>query len=177
MYSVSAGCPARKDEATERDGVPYRIYIERGWLEPSGENFIDYKDCYNWFVDLVERLEILPLVVGYDRYSAQYLCGKNGDMERYGFKMDDVYQGDNLWSTLQLLEGYMEDKKIQFGDNDLMKAHLLNSAIKMSMERGRGRLVKISPNAHIDCVAALTDALVVREKWFSEIGVQLKNER
>ena len=31
----------RIDEATERDGVPYRIYIERGLLEPSGDNFID----------------------------------------------------------------------------------------------------------------------------------------
>lgn len=170
--------PSEKiDEATERDGVPYRIYIERGWLEPSGENFIDYKDCYRWFVDLVEKWEVLPLVIGYDRYCSQFLCGKNGMLESYGFRLDDVFQGDNLWPTLQLLEGYAEDGKLQIGDNDLMKAHLLNSAIKMSVERGRGRLVKISPNAHIDAVASLADALVVRDKYFAEIGVQLKNER
>lgn len=170
--------PSEKiDEATERDGVPYRIYIERGWLEPSGENFIDYKDCYRWFVDLVEKYEILPLVIGYDRYCSQFLCGKNGMLESYGFRLDDVFQGDNLWPTLQFMEGYAEDGKLQIGDNDLIKAHLLNSAIKMSVERGRGRLVKISPNAHIDCTASLADALVVRDKYYSEIGVQLKNER
>ena len=167
----------RIDEASERDGVPYRAFIERGLLEPSGDNYVDYKDCYRWFVELVEKWEVLPLVVGYDRYSAQYLCGKNGDMERYGFRMDDVYQGDNLWGVMQEAEGMMKDGKICIGDNDLLKMHFLNSAVKMSTERGRGRLVKVSPTAHIDGMAALLDALTVRQKWYAEIGGQLKNER
>ena len=46
----------------------------------------------------------------------------------------------------------------------------------MSTERGRGRLVKINPNDHIDGCAALLDAMCVRQKWFSEYGEQLKNE-
>ena len=167
----------RIDEATERDGVPYRIFIERGLLEPSGDNFVDYKDCYNWFVSLVEQYEILPLLVGYDRYSAQYLCGKNGDMERYGFHMDDVFQGDNLWGVMQETEGLMKDGKICIGDNDMLKMHFLNSAVKMSTERGRGRLVKVAPTAHIDGMASLLDAMAVRQKWFAEIGTRLKNER
>jgi phage terminase large subunit-like protein len=98
-------------------------------------------------------------------------------MTAYGFRMDSVYQGDNLWGTLQIMEGLMRDGKVCIGDNDLMKAHLLNSAIKMSVERGRGRLVKVSPTAHIDGTAAFADAMVCREKWYSEIGIQLKNER
>ena len=167
----------RIEEAAERDGVPYQLYVQRGLLEPSGENFVDYKDCYQWFVDLVEKYEILPLKVGYDRYSAQYLCGKNGDMERYGFHMDDVYQGDNLWGVMQEAEGLMKDGKLCIGDNDLLKMHFLNSAVKMSTERGRGRLVKVSPTAHIDGMAALLDALTVRQKWYPEIGTQLINER
>lgn len=164
----------RIDEAAERDGVPYRIYIERGLLEPSGDNFVDYRDCYNWFVELVERYEILPLVVGYDRYSAQYLIQ---DLNNYGFKTDSVYQGDNLWGVMQEAEGLMKDGKVCIGDNDLMKMHFLNSAVKMSTERGRGKLVKVSPTAHIDGMAALLDAMTVRQKWYSELGAQLKNER
>ena len=164
----------RIDEAAERDGVPYRIYIERGLLEPSGDNFVDYRDCYNWFVELVERYEILPLVVGYDRFSAQYLIQ---DMKSYGFVCDDVYQGDNLWGVMQEAEGLMKDGKICIGDNDLLKMHFLNSAVKMSTERGRGKLIKVSANAHIDGMAALLDALTVRQKWYAQYGVQLKNER
>lgn len=166
--------PAEKiEDAIARDGVPYNIYIQRGILTPSGDNFIDYHDVFNWFTDLVERLEILPLRVGYDRYSAQYLVQ---DMKQYGFVVDDVFQGENLYGVLQETEGLLADGKIHIGDNDLLKMHLLNSAIKMSTERGRGKLVKVSPSVHIDGTAALVDALTVRQKWYSEIGEQLRNE-
>jgi hypothetical protein len=53
--------------------------------------------------------------------------------------------------------------------------HLLNSAIKVNNERGRGRLVKINQTARIDATAALLDALTVRDKFYNEIGEQLKN--
>ena len=160
-------------EATSRDGLPYEMYIARGLLEPSGENYIDYHDCYEWLKGLVEQYEILPLKVGYDRYSAQYLIQ---DLENYGFQCDDVYQGDNLWVVLQEMEGLFKDNKIHIGDNDLLKIHLLNAAIKMNTERGRGKLVKIHKDAHIDGVAALADAMTVRQKWFSDIGGRLMNE-
>ena len=166
--------PAEKiDEATERDGVPYNAYIQRGLLIPSGDNFVDYHDCFNWFRSLVEEYEILPLQVGYDRYSAQYLVQ---DMEAYGFHMDDVYQGENLYPVIQEMQGLMEDGVINIGDNDLLKMHLLNSAIKMSNERGRGKLVKVNSTLHIDGTAALLDALTVRQKWNGEIGEQLRNK-
>jgi phage terminase large subunit-like protein len=164
----------RIDEASDRDGVPYRLYIERGLLAPSGDNFVDYRDCYNWLVDLVEKYNILPLVVGYDRYSAQYLIQ---DLNAYGFKCDDVWQGENLWGVMQEAEGLMKDGKVCIGDNDLLKMHFLNSAVKMSTERGRGKLIKVSPTAHIDGMAAFLDAMTVRQKWWPEIGHQLKNER
>ena len=166
--------PAEKiDEATERDGVPYWTYVKRGFLSLSGDNFVDYHDCYNWFASLLSERELYPLKVGYDRYSAQYLVK---DLEGAGFQMDDVYQGDNLWPVLQEMEGLIKDGQIYIGDNDLLKMHLLNAAIKMSIERGRGRLVKINQRARIDGVAALADALCVRQKWFGEIGAQLRNE-
>ncbi len=160
------------DEATARDGVPYDAYIKRGILTPSGDNFVDYHDCFNWFRALVEKYEILPLKVGYDRYSAQYLIQ---DMKGYGFHCDDVYQGENLYGVIQETQGLLEDHRLHIGDNDLLKMHLLNSAIKMSTERGRGKLIKLSPSLHIDGTAALLDALCVRQKWYAEIGQQLTN--
>ena len=42
--------PANKvDEATQRDGLPYRIYAQRGLLTISGENTVDYRDVTAWF--------------------------------------------------------------------------------------------------------------------------------
>ncbi|MBQ1292543.1 MAG: terminase large subunit [Clostridiales bacterium] len=161
------------DEASQRDGMPYNIYIQRGLLSASGDNFVDYHDVYDWFRDLVEDYQILPLQVGYDRYSASYLIQA---MQAAGFHCDDVFQGEQLYPILQEMQSMLESKKIHIGDNDLLKSHLLNSAIKMSTERGRGKLVKLSPSLHIDGTAALVDALTVRSKYYGEISYQLKNE-
>lgn len=162
----------RIDDATARDGVPYNAYIQRGFLTASGDNYVDYHDCYNWFVALVEQYELYPLWVGYDRYSAQYLVK---DMENYGFHMDDVFQGEQLYPVLMEFEGMLKDGKIRIGDNDLLKMHMLDSAIKMNIERGRGKLVKLSATSHIDGMAALIDAMTVRQKWYGEIGEMLRN--
>lgn len=162
------------EEATIRDGLPYQAYIQRGLLYPSGDNFIDYKDIYAWACELVEKYKIYPLKVGYDRYSATYLVQ---DMAAYGFQMDDVYQGTNLTPIIRTCEGLMKDGKINIGDNDLLKVHFLNSAIKVESETERLRLIKIEQKAHIDGMAALLCALCVRQKWWSEIGAQLVNER
>ena len=160
------------DEATARDGLPYRAYIQRGFLQESGDNFVDYRDCFDWFRMLVEEYEILPLKIGYDRYSALQLVQS---MKEYGFHMDDVYQGENLSPVLDECEGTMKDGKICIGDNDLLKVHLLDSALKQNSETSRKRLIKVSSTVHIDGTAALVDAMCVRQKWYSEIGSQLAN--
>lgn len=165
--------PSEKiQKAREVDGLPYDKYIAKGWMSLSGDNFVDYHDCYQWLVDMVEAYEILPLQVGYDRYCAQYLVQ---DLKGYGFQCDDVYQGDNLWGVLQEMEGLFKDGKVHIGDNDLLKIHLLNSAIKFSNERGRGKLIKLRPSDHIDGVAALADAFCVRQKWYAQLGDRLRN--
>lgn len=161
------------DEATERDQLPYRTYIKRGLLFPSGQNFIDYHDCENWLVELVRDYKIYPLEVGYDRYSAQYLIQ---DLKNDGFHCDDVLQYFNLSPVLKEMEGLMKDGRINIGDNDLMKIHMLGTAVKEDTDSSKIRMVKLAQNNHIDGVAALSDALCVRQKWASEIGEQLKNE-
>lgn len=165
--------PAEKiEDAIARDGVPYWQYVKRGWLSLSGENFVDYHDCYNWFTKMVEQYQIYPLKIGYDRYSAQYLVQ---DLQGYGFQMDDVYQGENLTPCIRELEGIMKDGNLKLGNNDLLKIHCLDSALKANSETQRVRLIKIRQSAHIDGMAALLDAMTVRQKWYGEIGSQLRN--
>lgn len=156
----------------EEDGVPYEIFIKRGLLNLSGENYVDYHDCFNWFKNLIEKYEIYPLKVGYDRYSAQYLVE---DMKRYGFHMDDVFQGTNLTPVIKEVEGLVKDGAFNIGSNSLLQAHLLNTALKFDSENSRVKPIKISSRARIDGAAALLDAMTVRQKWYGEIGEQLKN--
>ena len=163
---------ARLADAQARDNLPYDVYVRRGLLQPSGESFVDYHDCFAWFCQLVERWQLYPLQVGYDRYTAQYLVQQ---MQQYGFHMDDVYQGTNLTPVLREVEGLLNDGRLNIGDNDLLKMHLLDTAGRIDADSGRLRPVKLQANAHIDGAAALLDAMAVRQKWFAEIGGQLRN--
>ena len=162
------------EEATARDNVPYRAYIQRGLLFESGDNFVDYHDVVNWVRELIVDLKIYPLMVGYDRYSASYMVQ---ELKDGGVRADDVFQGTNLTPIIRTVEGLMKDGKIRIGDNDLLKIHFLNSALKMDAENERVKLIKISQTAHVDGMAAFLDAMTVRDKWWPEIGAQLLNER
>ena len=163
---------ARIKDATQRDGLPYDLYVRRGLLIPSGENYVDYHDCLQWFVDLIREHEIYPLAIGYDRYSAQNLVQ---ELQGYGFHMHDVIQGENLTGIINETEGRFRDGTIHIGDNDLLKAHCLDSAIKVNAENNRRKLVKLSQYSHIDGMAALLDAMCMRTFKHDEIGEQLKN--
>lgn len=162
------------EEATARDGLPYRQYVTRGLVTESGENMVDYEDCYRWFVELVERYKIYPLKVGYDRYSALELVKR---MESYGFHMESVYQGENLTGVINLTEGTAKDGTFMIGENDLMAVHMLNSALKLNAETGRKRLIKLRATDRIDGMAALLDAMCMRQNYSEELGEQLRNRR
>lgn len=165
--------PAEKlGDAISRDGIPYNEMIEKGFLTLAGDNFVDYHSVYDWIVGAVEKYELLPLQVGYDRYSAQYLVQ---DLKNFGFQVDDVYQGNNLTPVLYEMEGLIKDGKVHIGNNTLLKIHLLDSALEHDSRTQKVRLVKAAPRAHIDGVAALSDAFCVRQKWMNELGERLKN--
>ena len=162
------------EEQTQREGVPYNIYEQRGWLFASGDNFIDYHDVFDWARELIEKYKIYVLQVGYDRYSSQYLIN---DMKEYGFHCDDVYQGFNLSGVIDETEGMLKDGKINIGNNDLLKIHFYNSALKINAENSRKQLIKVDQRSHIDGMAAFLCGMTVRQKYWNEIGRQLVNER
>lgn len=167
--------PAEKlTEATARDGIPYDEYIQRGWLSLSGDNFVDYHDVFNYLRGAVEQYSLLPLKVGYDRYSSQYLIQ---DLKAYGFNCDDVYQGYNLTGVIYEFEGLMKDGRIKYPRNDLLKIHLYDVALDFDSRNNRVKICKLNREAHIDGVAAALDALTVRQKYYGEIGTRLANEK
>lgn len=171
--------PAEKlAEAIERDQIPYQAFVERGLLKLSGDNFVNYHDCFDWFVELVRKYKIYPLQIGYDRYTAQYLVQ---ELEEASFHMESVFQGFNLTGIEDNLEGMVKNGQIRIaGDNDLLKIHFSDAAQQIesgTSAHSRKKLVKISKNAHVDGVAAVLDALCMRQNHWTELGNQLKNAR
>ncbi len=162
----------RLEKAQQTDGVPYDIFVKKGILTLSGENYVDYKDVLKWFVSLRDEYDIYVLKVGYDRYSAQYLIN---DMKEYGFNMDDVHQGENLTPVIREFEGILKDENFYIVENSLLKAHFLNVALKQSLETRKVRPVKIEQRARIDGFVSVIDAMTVRQKYWNEVGELLKN--
>ena len=121
---------------------------------------------------LAQEYEIYILQIGYDRYSAQYLVNALND---YGFHTDDVFQGENLAPVIREFEGILKDGNFCIADNNLLKAHFLNVALKHNMETRRFRPVKIEQRARIDGFVSVIDAMTVRQKYNAEIGEMLKN--
>ena len=175
-FDVMFFMPENKvEEATTRDGLPYEIYRQRGLLTVCGENTVDYHAVHNWFRMLEKEYEILCLKVGYDRYSAAYLVQ---DMEADGFSMESVSQGSNLTGVLIDMEGMIKDGRLRcINDNDLMKVHMLDAALKFEEGTNRRRLVKMNARSHIDGMAALSDAICMRHNYYEEMAGQLANKR
>jgi phage terminase large subunit-like protein len=166
----------RLAEATQRDGIPYQAMIQRGFLSLSGDEFIDYHDVFNWIETMRKQYKILPLQVGYDRYSAQYLIS---DLEKASYHCESVFQGWNLTGIEDNFEGLLREGRIKcIDDNDLLKIHMMDAA--QQIETGtsahpRKKLVKLSKNAHVDGVAAILDAMCMRANHWAEMGKRLMN--
>lgn len=162
------------EEATARDGIPYSKYVEQGYLILSGENVVDYHDVEAFYTELVRKYEILPQKSGFDRYSAAFLVQ---DLEGMGFHMESVSQGSNLTGVIIDVEGMIKDGVLKSAeDNNLMKIHMMDSALKYD-EMDRRRLVKVSSTAHIDGMAALLDAMTMRRNYYTQMEQLLRNER
>lgn len=154
------------------DGVPYDLFVKKGLITISGENYVDYKDVFNWYVWLMNEYGIRVLKIGYDRYSAQYLID---DLKNYGFHTDDVHQGENLTPVIREFEGIIKDGNFKIVNNNLLKSHFLNVALKQNMETRKFRPIKIEQRAHIDGFVSVIDAMTVRQKYYAEVGEMLKN--
>ena len=168
----------RLEEATRRDNIPYELFIKKGCLSLSGEEFINSDDVLHWFMDLVKTWKIYPLIIGIDRWSAQDLIHK---LEQKSFHVDTVTQGFNLSSVSDTFEGMLREGRIRdMDDNGLLKIHMADAAQQMEgnaeTAHPRKKLVKISKNAHVDGVAALLDAMAMRQFKWNELGKRLMNE-
>ena len=166
----------RLAEATGRDGIPYQAMIDRGFLSLSGDEFIDYHDVFNWVEMVRKEYKILPLQIGYDRYSAQYLIQ---DLEQRSYHCESVFQGYNLTGIEDNFEGMLREGSIRcMDDNDLLKIHMMDAAQQIESNTSahpRKKLAKLSRNAHVDGVAAILDAMCMRQNHWAEMGKRLMN--
>lgn len=153
------------------DKIPYDIWLKNGWLRVSEGAKVDYHDVTNWFIEQVQELDLRPLWIGYDSWSAEYWCI---EMKEYGFDMVEVRQGAKTMSApMKQLKADLIDKKINYNNNPILKWCLSNTAIKQD-DNENIRPVKIKSRGRIDGAVSLIDAYCVfiekNQEYLNYIG-------
>jgi phage terminase large subunit-like protein len=145
-----------------KQGV-YRAWVERGLLELTPGNRIDYSYITQWFVRLKEEHKLYFQSIGYDQWNSGYWVK---EMEQNGFNglMDVVIQGaKTLSQPLKHLGADLAAKKINYNKNPLLEYCLCNLGVAYDRNNNITPVKTVS-RGFIDGAMSLLDAYVVYER-------------
>jgi phage terminase large subunit-like protein len=159
--------PSEKAERKEQeDNVPYSIWKERGFIDFSIGNKIDYTDVTNWFKELRDKYEIVVLWIGYDKWNAQYWTE---EMKNNGFQLEEVIQGARTMSApMKILASDLEAKVINYNNNPILKWCLTNTQIEVDKNENIRPVKGRNPKQRIDGAVSLIDAYVVLQNHYED---------
>ena len=163
--------PERKlteELGTDAKHIPYRLWQEQGWIEINEGAQVDYSKVTAWFVEMVEKWDIRPLWVCYDRALAGYW---QEEMAGYGFEMEKTAQGAYTWSQpMKELGCALQEHKVNYNNNPILRWCLANTGVKSLNKDGIESImpVKIQKDRRIDGMVSLLNAWVGYVKHYDE---------
>ena len=163
--------PQRKiDELLGADvkQVPYKLWAEQGWLTINEGAQVDYSLVTKWFVEMVEKYDIRPLWICYDRALAGYWVS---EMQEFGFEMEKTAQGPFTWSQpMKELGCALTEHKVNYNNNPMLRWCLANTGVKALNKDGIETIqpVKLQQNRRIDGMVSLLNAWVGYVKHLDE---------
>lgn len=159
--------PSEKaDKKESEDKVPYSIWKEKGYVDYSYGNKIDYTDVTNWFKELRDVYEIYVLWTGYDKWNAQYWTE---EMKNNGFQLEEVIQGARTMSApMKLLASDLEAKVINYNNNPILKWCLTNTQIEVDKNENIRPVKGSNSKQRIDGTVSLIDAYVIFQKHYED---------
>ena len=165
--------PQRKiDEKLGSDvkQVPYKLWAEQGWIEINEGAQVDYSAVTRWFIEMVEKYDIRPLWICYDRALSGYWVP---EMEEYGFEMERIPQGSFVWSQpMKELGCALQEHKVIYNNNPILRWCLANTGVKALNKDGIETIqpVKLQQYRRIDGMVSLLNAWVGYVKHMDEYG-------
>ena len=155
------------EKRVHEEKIPYDKWYEAGLLRLCEGNQINYSDVTKWFLEMVEKYELTPAWVYYDPYSAAYWVQ---EMQSAGFNLVKCFQGVKTLSLpMQKLGADLQAKKINYGNNVLLKWCITNTGIKTDVNGNIQPVKAQSPKYRIDGLASLLDAYVGLTDHYQEL--------
>lgn len=157
----------RLDVLDEKDEEKkaYTNWERLGLMTICPGNRVDYSQVTTWFVQMRDQFKIDIYKCGYDRALAGYWVD---EMEANAIVMEAVAQGPFTWAQpMREMGAALQDKKVNYNDNPMLKWCLTNTAVKKS---GLNNIqpVKITEKRRIDGMVSLLNAWVIYVKCFED---------
>ena len=169
--------PQSRVDAVENNSkreAPYKLWAEQGWLTICEGATVDFHAVTQWFIDNVKKHNIRPLWIGYDAALSGYW---REEMEGCDFEMEKIRQGPFTFSyPMKELGGMLEDHRIIYQNNPMLRWSLLNTGVKSLNKDGINTIqpVKTSTTKRIDGMVSLLNAYVVYKNHESEYSRYLR---
>ena len=149
----------RLQERMQEDKVPYDKWIDQGYITLCEGARVEYGEVTKWFKKMRDEHELYLLWNGYDNWNANYWVE---EMKAENFVMESVIQGARTMSSpMKEMRADLAEKKINYGNNPVLKWCLTNTVIKMDENENIRPVKGRNQRQRIDGTVALIDSLVV----------------
>lgn len=155
-------------EKTKSKEAPYKLWAEQGWLHICPGAQVDYSEVTRWFVDMVEKHDIRPLWICYDRALSGYWVP---EMESHGFDLEKTAQGPFTWNQpMREMQAAFHEHRVVYNNNPILRWCLANTGKKSTKSDSIEMIqpVKIQQNRRIDGMVSLLNAWVGYVKHYDE---------
>ena len=155
-------------EKTHSKEAPYKLWAEQGWVTINEGAAVDYSLVTQWFADQVNKYDIRPLWVCYDRALSGYWVP---EMEGIGFDMERTAQGPYTWNQpMREMQAAFHEHLVIYNNNPVLRWCLANTAQKSTKSDSIEMIqpVKIQAHRRIDGMVSLLNAWVGYTKHFDE---------
>jgi phage terminase large subunit-like protein len=154
IYSFIPG--DRVEEKSRREHLDYKRFIEEGYCYPCGEEVIDYSFIENFIMNLSEKLGVIVVQIGYDRWNALSTVQK---LEAEEYECVEIKQHSSvLHMPTKFLKEKILSKEFIYDENRLLEINFENA--KCTEDTNLNKYVnKKRSSGKVDMVVSLINAV------------------
>lgn len=152
----------RQGDRKERDSVPYRLWIDQGYMRTCPGNKVDKRCMLDWFCELRDNADMYTMYMGIDpwHFSDEELRVYRGELGNNA--VIPIRQGTiTLSQPMKDLAAEFKAHHVIYDNNPVLKWCLINTQAKVDVNGNIQPVKGTNRNNRIDGLAALLDAYVV----------------